>query len=115
MSKRVYVTADEIGSCATDRSCQETNISWVRDDEKISIETSDNTFITKMKNTMQRDPDHYSCYYYEGNVGKETGKVFAYIFETDKKLLNFRVNQKKRDYTEEEKKEMRERLKKKNI
>lgn len=108
---KVYITADEIVGTCTDRQSQETNIYWTRDDNTLQVETSDITFITKMKNTMQRDPDHYKCYYHKCNVDKETGKVFAYVFEVDKKLLSFRVSSPKRELSEEEKEVVKARLK----
>lgn len=110
MNEKIYVTADQIGATATDKDSQETNITWLRNDNKIVISTSDNTFITKMKSTMQRDPDNYKCYYYEGNIDKKTGKVFAYVFEVDKKLLTFRVARITRELTDDERKQLAERL-----
>lgn len=109
---RIYVTADQIGSVSTDRDSQETNINWLRDDQILSVETSDNTFVTKMKNIMERDPQNYKCYYYASNVDKKTGKVCAYVFEVDKKLLNFRVASNRKELTAEEKEALRQRLKK---
>lgn len=111
MQTKIYVTADEIQNTSTERDCQETNINWLRDDEILAIETSDNTFLTKMKHTMARDPESYKCYYLASNVDKKTGKVSSYVFEVNKKLLNFRVNSTRRELTEEEKNELRNRLK----
>lgn len=103
MTERIYVTADEIDTCATDRQSQDTAICWSRDDQILSINTSDNTFITKMKNVMSRDPESYKCFYYKGNIDKKTGRVYAYVFEVDKKLLSFRIASTKKELTEEEK------------
>lgn len=111
-TEKIYITADQIKNTCTDRDSQETNINWLRDDEILSIETSDNTFLTKMKHIMERDPDNYKCYYYASNVDKKTGKVCAYVFEVSKKLLNFRVNSGRRELTEDEKIALKQRLKK---
>lgn len=113
MNEKIYITADQVKSTSTERYSQETNINWTRDDTKIQIETSDSTFITKMKHIMERDPEHYKCYYYSNNVDKKTGKVSHYVFEVDLKLLSFRVSlQEKKQLSEEEKKALSERLKK---
>lgn len=111
---KVYITADQIRGTATERDCQETNINWLRDDEILAVETSDSTFVTKMKNIMERDPEHYRCYYYESNIDKKSGKVYSYVFEVDRKLLNFRVNSTRRELTEDEKEALKQRLKNKS-
>lgn len=110
MSEKIYITADKITTCGTECHSQETNINWFRDEKIIKIETSDNTFITKMKHIMERDPEHYKCYYYENNIDKKTGKIYSYVFETDKKLLTFRVNKAKKELSPEERKLLGERL-----
>lgn len=109
---KIYVTPDQIKNTCTERYSQETNINWSRDDDILSIETSDGPFITKMKHIMERDPEHYKCYYYASNVDKKTGRVSSYIFEVNKKLLNFRVNCNRRELTAEEKIALHKRLKK---
>lgn len=115
MSDRIYVTPEELTSTSTDKWDQETSISWTRDQNIISIDSSDNTFITKMKHLMERDPKHYKCYYYASNIDKKTGKPSNYVFEIDKRLLSFRVdNAKKKQLTEEEKVALAARLKKNN-
>ena len=111
MCKKIYVTADQITGIATDRESQETNINWLRDDQIVSVETSDITFVTKMKNIMQRDPEHYKCYYIDSNLDPKTGKVYSYVFEVDKKLLNFRVQSTRKEMTTEEKEALKKRLK----
>ncbi len=114
MNDKIYVTPDELTSTSTDKWNQETNINWTRDQNIISIDSSDNTFITKMKHLMERDPKHYKCYYYAGNVDKKTGKPSNYVFEIDKRLLSFRVDTaKKKELTEDEKVALVARLKKK--
>ena len=113
MNDKIYITPDELVSTSTDKLDQETNISWARGQNTISIDSSDSTFITKMKHLMERDPKHYKCYYYKSNVDKKTGKPSNYVFEIDKRLLSFRVDTaKKKQLTEEEKVALAARLKK---
>lgn len=114
MCNKIYITPDQITSTSTDKQDQETNINWSRNEEKILIDSSDKTVITKLKHLMERDPEHYKCYYYSSNVDKKTEKPSNYIFEIDKRLLSFRVDTaKKKQLTEEEKIALAARLKKK--
>lgn len=114
MNDKIYITPDELISTSTDKWDQETSINWTRGQNTISINSSDSTFITKMKHLMERDPKHYKCYYYASNIDKKTGKPSNYVFEIDKRLLSFRVNNAvKRELSESEKVALAERLKKK--
>ena len=116
MSNKIYITADKIESVTCDRHNQETAINWLRDDDIMEICSSDNTFITKMKRIMERDPNNYKCFYYEGNRDKQTGKLGNYFFEAPKSLLSFRSGDKKkrdkRELTEDERNAIRERFRK---
>lgn len=114
MSNKIYVTADQIKNTCTPRDSQETNINWLRGETVLSIETSDNTFLTKMRHVMERDPENYKCYYLENNMDRKTGKVSSYVFEVSIKLLNFRVNSGRRELTDEEKLALKQRLKNKS-
>ena len=89
MSKKIYITADEIQSIFCFREEQETAINWFRDDEIATVCTSDPTMITKLKNVMKRDPENYKCYYYDTNI--VNGSLGNYFFEMPKQLLTFRV------------------------
>ena len=114
MNDKIYITPDKLVSTSTDKIDQETSISWIRGQNTISIDSSDSTFITKMKHLMERDPKHYKCYYYKNNIDKKTGKPSNYVFEVPLKLLTFRVGTaEKRQLTEEEKVALAARLKKK--
>lgn len=112
MNDKIYITADEIENTNCDKESQETVISFERDSDRLIINSSDNTFLTKMKSIMQRDPVSYKCYYYAGNKDKVTGKVSNYVFETDKKLLTFRVASSKKELTDEEKEAFKQRMNK---
>lgn len=114
MNDKVYITPDQLKSTDVNKWDQETNIGWTRGQEIISIDSSDSTFITKMKHLMERDPEHYKCYYHKTNIDKKTGKPSHYVFEVPLKLLSFRVgNAEKKELTAEEKVELVARLKKK--
>lgn len=116
MSSKIYITSDQIESVMCDRHEQETCINWLRDDDLMIICSSDNTFITKMKRVMERDPETYRCFYYEENRDKETGKLGNYFFEAPKSLLSFRSGAKKkrnsRNLSDEERKAIGERFRK---
>jgi hypothetical protein len=58
---------------------------------------------------MRNDPENYKCYYYESNRDKDTGKLGNYFFEFPHKLLSYRAKS-TREFTEEQKDAMRERL-----
>lgn len=110
MTEKIYITADQINRTAVEKSDQETNISWVRGDDIVLVETSDNTLITRLKSLMERDPEHYKCYYYSCNVCKQLGLVYNYTFEVHRKLLSFRVTSTNKEYTDEEKEALVKRL-----
>jgi len=111
MDDKTIVTVDSFPQICTVKSEQETCINWLRTDKKIRIETSDITVITRLKNIMKRDPDHYICYYYKNNYDSKSGKVNQLIFETDLNLLTFRIAT-TRSYTEEQKAELKKRFRK---
>lgn len=113
-NEKIYITAEEINNVYCERESQETAINWLRDDETLIVCSSDNTFITRMKRAMQKDPDNYKCYYYETNRDKKTDKLSNYFFEVPKKLISFRSERTSKEYTKEEKQAIGERLHKKN-
>ena len=117
MSNRIYITdASQIESISCNRYEQETAINWLRDDDIMEICTSDFTMVTKLARMVEKDPENYKCYYYEGNRDKETGRLGNYFFEVPKKLLSFRSGEKKkrdkRELTGDERDAIRERFRK---
>lgn len=114
MNEKVYITAEEIDTPCCDKDSQETSINWCRDEDIAQICSSDITFVTKMKNMMLRDPEHYRCYYYKSNLDKNSNRVICYCFEVPKSLLTFRVGSDRRgkNLSDEEKIERKNRLKK---
>ncbi len=108
--KKIYITADEIDVVTCETECQETTLNWYRSDKIIVVNSSDNTFITKMKRAMEKDSVNYKCYYYETNRDSKTGKLTNYFFEMPKELLCLRAERTKQELTEEERKERGRRL-----
>lgn len=109
MNERIYITADQIQSTSCHKECQETSIHWLRTDEEVTIFTTDPTMITKLKNLMIKNPEAYQCYYLKGNID-EHNKPYAYNFVCDKSLVTLRSKQFTREYDEEERKVLYERL-----
>lgn len=72
-----------------------------------TIETSDNTVITKLKKLMIVDPDHFKCFAYGNTVDD---KFSSYTFEVDFRALLIRAVPKKRNLTESQKKELAQRF-----
>lgn len=81
---------------------QETNVTFMRDEEFAKIYTSDSTMITKLDKLCRESPKMYKLDY-ETPVGK------GYICK-DKGLISFRS--KKRELTDEQKEAAGERMRK---
>lgn len=112
MLEKIYITPDQIDIVDCQKECQETTVNFLRDDTHMIICSSDNTFITSMKHVLEKDPENYKCYYYKNNIDPKTGRVGNYFFEAPKNLLVFRTIRKKREFSEEDRKKIGERLKK---
>lgn len=111
--KRIYVDADNMLPVSCMKAEQETAINWLRSDNKLVVCTSDPTIVTKLRNVMRRDPENYTCYYYDCNVRE--GAVGNYFFEMPKNLLSFRIGfTDKEDMSLEEVEELKARLRKEN-
>ena len=110
MPNKIYIKAEDIDTVSCNKDEQETTINWIRDNKTITVCSSDNTFITKMKHIMEKDPNSYTCYTYEDNIDKITGKYFSYFFEMPKKLLCFRAARDKRVLSDEQRQTLAERM-----
>lgn len=89
---------------------QETVIQFSRDTEEVTVWTSDRTIMTKLDKLCDASPKNYKIKevdYVEGN--KVYNRVYAL---KNKKLVSFRSGNAKREYTEEEKEMMAERMRK---
>lgn len=89
---------------------QETHIHFMRDEKYATIYTTDRTTITKLDKLCESAPDYYQLTKIDTIGGKICGKSYKL---TDKSMVSLRA--KKREYTEEQKKAMGERLKKSGI
>lgn len=109
MINRKYLTVDEMIAVKCNPEEQETSISMMRNDSKVLIFTSDNTFITKLKRVMIKCPDNFKCYVsgYDRN-----DNPVGYFIEGPKKILSIRAGKSKRPLTAEQRAERAARMRK---
>ena len=87
---------------------RETTIAFYEDESTCSLITTSNKMLTKMKACFKQNPEEYVCY-----ANTNNGIVVSYEFIFPVKYLTFRKKKKPgRTFTEEEKKELAERMKK---
>lgn len=86
---------------------QETTINFSRADKTAHIWTSDTTVMTRLDKLCETAPEYYQL----KKAGKVDGSVVDkdYIM-TDKSLISFRSGKRNMELTEEQKKEIAERL-----
>ena len=108
MSRR-EVTAEEIRTIKCDVDEQETTYQFSREDTSVSMYTSDNTVLTKMRKLVDKYPEVFKCYMESSPDGEPQG----YFFSFPKKLLNMRKpnSAPKNPLTDEERRLRGERLK----
>lgn len=108
---RTQITnVDEIKSITSlSKDERETTISFYEDEKTLSLVTSSNRMLTKLKKCMKENSNEYRCYLISEDENKEpTG--YEFIFPT--KYLKFTKKAREgRVFTEEEKKQAAERLK----
>lgn len=94
-------------SCPLDE--QETTISFGRTDDLADVWTNDRTIITKLDKLCESAPDYYHCI----EVGRATigGRIMNKRYKIDKSMLSFRSKKAKPNLTEEQREQMRNRLK----
>ena len=86
---------------------QETTIVLSRTEDKMSIWTTDNTMVTKLRALMVKNPKDYKLV----NISTRNGSPAAYEFEAPKKLLSLRADKITRTLTDEQRIALGERLK----
>ena len=91
-------------SCSDEK---ETTINITGNSQKMTIYTSDNSMVTKMKKLMQSDNNIIECY----EAGRIEGKVTGYFFKLNKKHLSIRTTS-KREISEERREAAKNRMKK---
>lgn len=85
---------------------QETTINLSRTEDKMSIWTTDNTMVTKLRALMIKNPKDYKLV----TVSTCNGAPAAYEFEAPKKFLSLRSGETTRVYTDEQRAAAAERL-----
>lgn len=88
---------------------QETTISFGRTDKGAFIWTNDRLMITKLDRLCRTAPENYKCV--DVGVNKEGEVMDKRYTIADKSLMSFRRATKTGTYTEEQKRELAERLK----
>ncbi len=101
-----YVTKDEIETVKCFGVEQETIVSTTRNDDTMIIMSSDNTMITKLKKNLI-DGGEWKCY--EGGRDNQ-GNILCYYFEAPKCMLSFRKAKIKREFSNEQLENMRNRM-----
>lgn len=81
---------------------QEVNINFGRNDDMVTLYSSDSTWITKLDKLVAKAPDLYKVV-----NDDDFGKTYTF----PKKLLSLRSSIVQREYTEEQRQAMAERLK----
>lgn len=97
-------TADDLGIMDVAGDEQETTISWYRKDSVVSVYTSDNTMLTKMKKLMGKSGD---CKLKNITWSKD-GEPTGYFFEVPVRFVKV---SKPKEVSEEQRAALSERLK----
>ena len=110
MSYGKIVSVSEIQTCKVPVEEQEYTISKGRKDRNLEIFASDNTFITKLKRVIVKNPDAWKC----KEIRDSEKEVVGYFFEAPKSVLSIRrgVSKSGGDISEERKQKLKEALKK---
>lgn len=86
---------------------QETTISFSRDMETAKIWTNDTTTYTRLDKCVAQNPDEWKLL----EEAVVDGEIASRTYECPKEFISFRSKRTTRVYTEEQKEEMRERMK----
>lgn len=106
MSNRKYVDINNLETVYSSSDEAETTVCVGKNDKVITICSSDNTMITKIKRAALKNIGNWKCW--EGSRSSD-GKLHSYFFEAPKKALSFRGGNKK-EMTEEARQAVRERF-----
>ena len=86
---------------------QETHIHWMRTDSYAEVYTTDKTVMTKLDRLCEESPENYKVI----DIGTLKGVPIAKTYKiSDQKLVSFRSRKITRELTEEQKKEITQRL-----
>ena len=84
MLKQNQVTVDQIEVVQCPTSEAETYVGWMRGDQTVTIFSSDNTMLTKLKKAMAKNPNQWTCF--ESGRNRD-GRVVGYLFTATRKAV----------------------------
>ena len=105
--KKTYTVDDMVTLMGVPSEEQETSITFERNSDKMTIWTSDNTMVTKLKKLMVKNPTEYVLV----SISTCGGQPVMYEIEAPKELLLLRNVRVACVMTEEQRTECAERLK----
>lgn len=105
--KKTYTVDDLVAFPNNPLDEQETSIVFERNSDKMTIWTSDNTMVTKLRGLMIKSPEEYIL----RSISTYDGQPVAYEVEAPKEFLSFRSVRVTRTMTEEQRIANSERMK----
>ena len=105
--KKTYTVDDLVAFPNNPLDEQETSIVFERNSDKMTIWTSDNTMVTKLRGLMTKSPEEYIL----RSISTYDGQPVAYEVEAPKEFLSFRSVRVTRSMTEEQRIANSERMK----
>lgn len=108
MEDRKYVDLDKIGSVVCSIEEAETTINLERVSKLVSIYTSDNTMITKIKRVLKKNPEGWKCW--EASRDRD-GNLTGYFFEAPKKVIGIKALSQRKEMSDEARRAVGERFK----
>ena len=105
--KKTYTVDDLVAFPNNPLDEQETSIVFERNSDKMTIWTSDNTIVTKLRGLMTKSPEEYIL----RSISTYDGQPVAYEVEAPKEFLSFRSVRVTRAMTEEQRIANSERMK----
>lgn len=105
--KKTYTVDDLVAFPNNPLDEQETSIVFERNGDKMTIWTSDNTIVTKLRGLMTKSPEEYIL----RSISTYDGQPVAYEIEAPKEFLSLRSVRVTRTMTEEQRIANSERMK----
>ena len=105
--KKTYTVDDLVAFPNNPLDEQETSIVFERNSDKMTIWTSDNTIVTKLRGLMTKSPEEYIL----RSISTYDAQPVAYEVEAPKEFLSFRSVRVTRTMTEEQRIANSERMK----
>ena len=102
--KKTYTVDDLVTLMGTPTEEQETSITFERNSDKMTIWTSDNTMVTKLKKLITKNPQAYKLV----SISTYEGQPVAYEIEAPKNFLTLKTGE--RTLTDEQRAALAERI-----